>query len=110
DLRARLAPLVMRTSRDNTRRNLAQFTYCGRLARRHHPTPGPGDVLVVRAVRNPDPDPALGWNTVVTGTVRTVEIDATHHTILRPPAVDALARTLRTALAAPPDTPVSRPG
>jgi acyl-CoA synthetase (AMP-forming)/AMP-acid ligase II len=100
DLRARLAPLVMRTSRDDTRRNLAQFTYCGRLARRHRPAPGPGDVLVVRATHNPDPDPDLAWSTVATGTVRTVEVDATHDTILRPPAVDALADALRSALRA----------
>ena len=53
---------------------------------------------MVRATHNPDPDPDLAWSTVATGTVRTVEVDATHDTILRPPAVDALADTLRDTL------------
>ncbi len=101
DLRARLAPLVMRTSRDDLRRNRAQFTFCGRLARRHRPAPGADDVLVVRATHNPHPDPDLDWPTVTTGGVRTVVIDATHDTILQPPAVDALADVLRAVLTDP---------
>jgi amino acid adenylation domain-containing protein len=64
------------------------------------PQPYAGTVLIFRArARNLDPfdDPYLGWQSVVRGTLKTVEIEGDHLTMLEEPAVRVLAERLNAA-------------
>jgi amino acid adenylation domain-containing protein len=68
-----------------------------------HYRPGPyrGRVVVYRAVQGvgrDDADPALGWRRLATGGVSAFDLPGDHAGILKPPAVSALAESLRTEL------------
>jgi thioesterase domain-containing protein len=65
------------------------------------PRPYGGDAVVFRASeRNDDPyeDYFLGWRPVVRGSMQSIEIDSTHESIFRDPAVRLIAEKLCTSL------------
>lgn len=69
------------------------------------PSPWDGDVLMVRAkttlleyLRGGD---TLGWSNFVGGALTVAEIEADHHSILAPPAVESLAALIHRAMTEP---------
>ncbi len=53
-----------------------------------------GDAVVITSeeTRRIYGDAGLGWGAFVSGTVRTIEMDGTHHSIIAPPLVGELAQ------------------
>ncbi len=73
----------------------------GAAYRHHRFEPYDGDVLVVRAARQPAgivPNPSLGWDAVVRGRLETAEVPGWHWNFLRRPQIDGVAQALSRAL------------
>jgi thioesterase domain-containing protein len=67
----------------------------------YHPSPYPGDVLLIQAKERDwyvDWDPMLSWREAIQGRLRVVEIDAGHDSLIEKPAAGEVARLLSEAL------------
>ncbi|MFI1711342.1 amino acid adenylation domain-containing protein [Streptomyces griseoruber] len=81
------------------RRFVSVFAACNE-AYRHYPTPQlPPRTTLIRAIDNPQPDPDLGWSSLVSGRLRVIRAPGDHVTVMSPPNVASFAPELAEVLA-----------
>ncbi|MGP3983817.1 amino acid adenylation domain-containing protein [Streptomyces sp. KR80] len=91
------AGLIPAGVRDEVRTRIEVFTTNARAYHVHRPMPYDGRVTLLSAAAAPD-DQADWWRTFATGGLDHHVVPGTHHTMLRPPHLPALARTLQQCL------------